>query len=134
PQNFPETMESPKRITSEETPGTSRWRVSTVAGIPVTWKARITEEQPNRVIRWETLPGSTVRHAGALHFEPNGEGGTRVHIQMSYDPPLGAIGHGCAKLLGIDAKRYLDEEGLRVKTFLETGTRPRHASERQLAS
>ncbi|MGH8626155.1 MAG: hypothetical protein ACREYC_13115 [Gammaproteobacteria bacterium] len=40
---------------------------------------------------------------------------------MSYNPPAGALGHVVAKIFGADPKTVLDEDLLRMKTFLETG-------------
>jgi uncharacterized membrane protein len=55
-----------------------------------------------------------------IHFE-RVNGGTRLDIKMSYNPPAGALGHVVAKLFGADPKTKLDEDLLRMKTFLETG-------------
>jgi hypothetical protein len=44
---------------------------------------------------------------------------------MAYNPPAGAIGHGVAKLFGVDPKHELDADLLRLKTYLESG-RPSH--------
>jgi uncharacterized membrane protein len=43
---------------------------------------------------------------------------------MSYSPPAGVLGHVVAKLFGADPKTELDEDLLRMKTFLETGKAP----------
>jgi uncharacterized membrane protein len=47
--------------------------------------------------------------------------GTRVHVQMRYTPPAGAVGHGLAALLGADPRRALDEDLVRFKSLLEEG-------------
>jgi uncharacterized membrane protein len=51
-------------------------------------------------------------------------GGTRLDVEMSYSPPAGVLGHVVAKLFGADPKTELDEDLLRMKTFLETGKAP----------
>jgi uncharacterized membrane protein len=51
-------------------------------------------------------------------------GGTQLGIQMRYGPPAGVLGHSVAKLLGVDPKTELDEDLMRLKSFLETGKRP----------
>jgi uncharacterized membrane protein len=108
--------------------GRSHWIVAGPAGATVEWDAMLTAEEPNSVVAWKTLPGSTVEHAGVVRFEPCGRS-TRVHVRMSYNPPAGAIGHGVAALLGADAKRLMDDDLMRMKTFLETGRPPRDAAE-----
>jgi uncharacterized membrane protein len=55
-------------------------------------------------------------------------GGTRLDVEMSYTPPAGVLGHVVAKLFGADPKSELDEDLLRMKTFLETGKAPRDAA------
>lgn len=76
---------------------------------------------------WRTVPGATVAHAGMIQFE-RVNGGTRLDIKMSYSPPAGVFGHVVAKLFGADPKTELDEDVLRMKTFLETGKAPRGAA------
>ena len=105
--------------------GRSRWVVAGPAGVPVEWEALITEDVPNEVIAWRTVPGSSVEHHGLVRFRPNRAGGTRLDIQLAYTPPAGAIGHGVAGLLGANAKNRMESDLVRVKTLLETG-RPAH--------
>jgi hemerythrin-like domain-containing protein len=61
-------------------------------------------------------------------FEPNHNGGARVHIQLCYHPPGGAIGHALAKLFGSDPKSEMDADLLRMKTFIESGRPPHDAA------
>jgi uncharacterized membrane protein len=70
-----------------------------------------------------------VAHEGIIHFEPDGAGGTRVHIKFSYNPPAGAIGHAVAALLGEDPKSMMDADLARMKTLIETGNPPRDAAQ-----
>ncbi len=104
--------------------GRSHWVIAGPAGVPVEWDAVITRLIPNKVLAWKTIPGSVVEHAGILHFEPTPDGGTRVHIRLSYNPPAGALGHSLIALLGSDPKSRMDEDLVRMKTFLETGKLP----------
>jgi uncharacterized membrane protein len=66
------------------------------------------------------VPGSIIDHAGIVHVEPAG-GGTRVHAQMSCNPPGGAGGHGVATVLGGDPKRAFDDGLAPLKSLLEGG-------------
>src|SRR5262249_62352475 len=108
--------------------GLSHWIVSGPAGLPIEWTAEITRQVPNKLLAWKSLPGSTVRHGGVVHFEPIQEGGTRVHIEMCYHPIGGAIGHALARLLGSDPKSEMDADLLRMKTFIEKGRPPHDAA------
>ena len=50
---------------------------------------------------------------------------------MSYNPPAGAIGHLVAMLFGADPKKEMDEDLMRMKSFIETGQAPHDAAQRR---
>lgn len=104
----------------------SLWTVDGPLGIPVTWTAEITERVENRLISWRSLPGATIEHSGTVRFDPNPDGGTRITIRMSYNPPLGIVGHAVARLLGADPKREMDEDLVRMKSLIEHGKTRAH--------
>lgn len=99
----------------------SRWTVDGPAGIPVSWEATITRYIPNRLLAWRSEPGSTVANAGIVRLSPNPNGGTQVNVQMSYNPPAGALGHAVAAFFGSDPKRTMNEDLMRLKSLLEQG-------------
>lgn len=109
------------RQVSQIAPGWSHWAVAGPAGIPVEWDAVLTEFVPNRLLAWKTMPGSTIQHAGRVHFEPDADGGTRIHITLSYNPPTGGLGHELAELLGGDPKSRMDQDLMEMKSFIEAG-------------
>jgi len=118
-ENFPRFMSHVRQV---EPHGNGRWRWSVTgpAGVPVSWEAEITRLIPGKLIAWESVPGSAIRNAGVIHFEPD-RGGTRIGIRLSYNPPAGAIGHSFAKVLGADPKKQLDDDLVRFKSLMETG-------------
>jgi hypothetical protein len=59
---------------------------------------------------WKSIGESPVGNAGIVRFEANPEGGTRVDIRLSYNPPAGALGHAVASFFGADPKHALDED------------------------
>lgn len=118
-ENFPQFMTNVREVKVRED-GSSHWRVAGPGGISVEWEAVTTKREENRLLAWRTVPGAIVEHVGMIHFE-RVNGGTRLDIKMSYNPPAGALGHVVAKLFGADPKTKLDEDLLRMKTFLETG-------------
>jgi uncharacterized membrane protein len=107
----------------------SHWRVDGPAGLPVEWDAELIRSVSNRLFAWKSRAGSPIQHMGTVHFDAEG-GGTRIHLQMRYTPPGGAIGHALAYLVGADAKTELDEDLVRMKTYLETGRPARDAARR----
>src|SRR5262249_28488617 len=113
--------------------GRSHWLVAGPAGLPVEWTAEVTELVPNQLLAWRSVPGSTIRHTGVIHFEPNHEGGTRVQIELCYHPLAGAIGHTLAKLFGADPNSEMDADLVLMKTYVEKGHPPHDAANPVLA-
>jgi uncharacterized membrane protein len=126
-RNFPRFM-SRVREAQPIGEGRSHWIVAGPAGVPIEWTAEITRLAENKLLAWKSLPGSTVRHSGVVHFEPIHEGSTRVHIEMRYHPIGGAIGHTLARFFGSDPKSEMDADLLRMKTFIEKGHPPHDAA------
>jgi uncharacterized membrane protein len=127
-ENFPQFMRNIRSVRMNPD-GSSRWVAAGPAGSSVKWTSITTWMEPNKVLTWRTLPGSAIEHHGAIHLEPLEDGRrTRVDIRMSYRPPAGALGHMVARLFGRDPRAELEQDMLRLKTFLETGKRPRDAA------
>jgi uncharacterized membrane protein len=126
-ESFPRFMTHVRDVRTSSERGRSHWRISGPAGTAIEWDAEVTEQIPNEVFAWKTVPGSLVQHAGMVRFDPE-NGGTRVHIRMSYNPPAGAAGHAVAAALGADPRRQMDDDLLRMKTLLETGKAPHDAA------
>ncbi|MCU6452468.1 SRPBCC family protein [Sphingomonas sp. A2-49] len=99
----------------------SHWVVKAPAGATVEWDARVTEDEPDRLIAWTTEPGADVPNSGRIEFRPAGDRGTVVTATIAYDPPAGIVGKVIAKLFqrepAIQARRDLR----RFKQLMETG-------------
>jgi uncharacterized membrane protein len=78
--------------------------------------------EANRLLAWRTVSRGMVRNGGSVIFRPDGPRGTEIAIRLWYRPPAGLIGHGVAKLLGVDPKHEIDEDLLRFKSLLEQGS------------
>jgi uncharacterized membrane protein len=128
-ENFPRFM-SRVRWVVDKGNGVSHWVMAGPVGVEVEWSAVITEQIPNRVLAWKSLPGTAIDNAGLIRFDPNPDGGTRVNIRLSYNPPLGAIGHAAAALFGADPDRVMDEDLMRMKNLIEGANPPRDAAQR----
>jgi uncharacterized membrane protein len=126
--DFPQFM---TRVRSVETIDDvhSHWRVAGPAGVPVEWTSEITRVVPQELIEWRSDERSQVQHSGRVRFERDGDGSTRVHVQLRYLPPGGLIGHALATLFGADPKHGLDADLLRMKSMLENGKRPHDAAQ-----
>jgi len=60
-------------------------------------------------------------HAGVVRFQPTPDGGTRLDVKLSSNPPGGALGHLVAALFGADPKHAPGEDLVRLKSLLEHG-------------
>lgn len=124
--NFPHFMSLVEEVRPLDE-ARSHWVVKGPAGTRIEWNAVITERDRPRVLAWRSEPDSPVQHAGSVRFD-EGNGGTRVTVQMSYNPPGGALGHSMAALLGRDPQQQMDADLMRMKSFIETGVPPHDAA------
>ena len=119
-QNLPQFLSHLREIRRSGN-NTSHWKAAGPAGSTVEWDARIHRYEPNKLLAWKSLPGSTIRTAGILRLEPLHGSATRVDLNLYYLPPDGALGHAVASLFGADPKKALDDDLDRLKTLLEAG-------------
>jgi uncharacterized membrane protein len=126
-QNFPRFMHNVRDV-RPMAENRSQWVVAGPAGVPVQWTAELTRVVPGEVIEWRSVSDSDVRHQGAVQFAENGDGGTRVSVELSYIPPAGAFGHAVAAMFGADPKSEMDADLLRMKSMIETGHAPHDAA------
>ena len=98
------------------------WVARGPADADVEWDAEMTEDRPNQIIRWQSLPGSDVDNAGAVQFQPaTGGRGTLVKVVLNYSPPAGVLGALVARLFGEDPEKQIHVELHRAKQLIETG-------------
>jgi uncharacterized membrane protein len=118
-ENFPLFMNHVKEISTQGE--VSNWKVAGPVGSTVEFQSRVTQDIPNDLIGWETLPDSQVRSTGFVRFDENRDGSTRVTVQMNYIPPAGVAGHAVAQLFGVDPRQAMHDDLIRLKTLLEEG-------------
>lgn len=58
-------------------------------------------------------------NAGSVQFENLPNGGTRVHVALSYRPPAGALGAAVAKLFGEEPSQQIAEDLQKFKQTFE---------------
>jgi uncharacterized membrane protein len=129
PENFPHFMSHVREVRAIGE-GRSHWVVSGPAGARFEWDAVTTKFVQNEEIAWRTEPGSAIAHSGVVRFEPEGHSRTRVDVKLTYNPVAGGIGHAVAALLGADPKHRMDDDLMRMKSFVETGILPHDAAQR----
>lgn len=126
-ENFPHFMSHVKEVRDLGN-GRSHWVVSGPAGASIEWDSILTESRRPEVLAWRSEPDSTVQNQGTVRLQPDGNG-TRVSVHMSYSPPAGLAGHAAASLLAADPKQQMDDDLMRMKSFIETGNVPRDAAQ-----
>jgi uncharacterized membrane protein len=127
PENFPHFMTHVFEVRRIDA-GVYRWTVGGPAGLRVQWDGAITDLDFNKLLAWKSLPGSIIGQTGVTRFTSNPDGSTRVDVKMSYNPPAGALGHAIAELFGVDPKHEMDDDLMRMKSYLETGVPPHDAA------
>lgn len=136
-ENYPEFMthvRSVKRLEDQREGRRWRWTVRGPAGMEFDFDTVTTAYEDNRFLAWRTEPGSLVQHAGRVRFQENADGTTTVDVRLTYNPVAGAVGHLIARLFGTDAKSRMDDDLMRMKTFVETGVRPHDAAAKAAAA
>jgi uncharacterized membrane protein len=100
----------------------SHWVAKAPADRTVEWDAEIVEDVPDQRIAWRSVKGSQIPNAGVVRFvaTPGGRG-TEIHVELSYDPPAGAVGALVAKLFGEEPQQQIDGDLQRFKQIVEAG-------------
>jgi uncharacterized membrane protein len=120
-ENFPQFMNHVKAVQKLDPSGRrSHWVAKAPAGQSVEWDAEIIEEQPNEMIAWRSLPGSTVDKQGSVRFNDSIDGdGTVVTVHMTYEPPAGQLGKVVAKLFGEEPSMQVRDDLNKLKQIME---------------
>jgi uncharacterized membrane protein len=100
----------------------SHWVIKAPAGQTVEWDSQITEDEPDRLIAWESLDGGDIKNTGRITFSDAAPGrGTLITATMVYDPPGGDVGKLIAKLFQKEPKMQARRDLRRFKQLMETG-------------
>lgn len=126
-ENFPRFMRNVRAV-RKNADDSWHWEVAGPLGAHVQWDSTVTQLVPNELIAWATVPGAQVQHAGRVRFQREGDG-TRLQVEIGYNPAGGALGHAVASLFGADPRTEMDQDLMRLKTYFETGTPARDAAQ-----
>jgi uncharacterized membrane protein len=118
-ENLPKFMTHLKEV-KEIDSIRSKW----IAAIPanlgdIEWEAEILRDDENKLIRWQSLPGSTIDNSGEVRFQDSGDNKTLVLITLSYRPPLGDVGNLGGKIFNPIFKNLLKKDLEEFKTVIE---------------
>jgi uncharacterized membrane protein len=100
----------------------SHWVVKAPAGKTVEWDSVITDDEPGRLLAWQSVEGADIKNSGRVEFFDAAPGrGTMVRATIAYNAPGGVIGEWIAKLFQREPNLQARRDLRRVKQFLETG-------------
>jgi uncharacterized membrane protein len=100
----------------------SHWVVKAPAGKTVEWDSVVTDDEPERLIAWQSVEGSGIGNSGRVEFLDAAPGrGTIVRATITYDPPAGFLGELIAKLFQREPNVQVRRDLRRLKQLLETG-------------
>lgn len=103
----------------------THWRVRGPLGRSGEWDARIVEDRPGDLLRWESVEGAEFPNEGSVSFRPApGDWGTEVKLRFRFDPPGGALGDAAMKRFGVVPGTLASKALRRFKSLVETGEIP----------
>jgi len=124
-ENLPKFMQHLKEvhITGDRT---SHWVAFAPLGVELEWDAEILEEEQNRFLIWQSLPGALIPNRGSVQFRAASEyhGGTEITAVLDYAPPAGKGGVLFARAFGREPGMQIREDLRHLKQLLEAGEIP----------
>ena len=118
-RNLPRVMPHLKRVQVIDEQR-SHWVAAGPNGV-IEWDSEIIDDRPNQRLAWRSLESSPVYNAGSVRFDAAPDGsGTRVLVELLYDPPAGTIGLSLAKLLGRGAAREMHADLRAFQRLMDT--------------
>ena len=112
-EQFPQFMQGIKSVQQIDDTN-MRWTAD-IAGKDVTWTAKITEQEPDRVVAWQSTSGKT--NNGRVRFTSNAADETLIHLELQYEPEGFVENVGDA--LGV-VERRIEGDLQNFKRFIES--------------
>jgi uncharacterized membrane protein len=120
PRNMPQFMSHIENVEARGE-GMSHWKAR-FGRFGVEWDSRVTTDEPNRCIAWQSFGESRLPNQGRVEFvEAPGGRGTEVHLELRFQPPGREAGMVLAPVLKTTTKAQIASDLSRLKQILETG-------------
>jgi uncharacterized membrane protein len=122
-ENLPRFMEHLKAVKCQDG-CRSHWVAKGPLNTSIEWDAEIINEEPDRLIAWQSTGDAEVDNSGSVRFIDAGDRGTEVQVTLDYIPPVGKLGAMVAKLFGEEPDQTVKEDLRRFKALMEAGEVP----------
>lgn len=99
--------------------GRSHWCASTPSGGTLEWDTTTSKYVPNRVIAWQSVPGSPVRMSGIVRFLPEATS-TCLRVELDYDVEESGWADTLVALTTPRRDAELERDIKRLSTYLRT--------------
>lgn len=119
PENLPKFMEHVKSVRRLDS-GNFAWEFKGPLDISVGAETTLVSSPSEHVVMWQSTENSAIGINGIIRFQDE-DGGTRLHLRMTYSPVGGIVGHAFVRALRADPKHDLDEDMIRFKSLIEHG-------------
>ena len=117
-EDFPQFMKHLDSVTVIDN-YKSDWKAKIPGGIAtIGWKAEILMDEPNQLLSWHSMPGSSVNNSGKVKFRNNGDA-TDIEVTISYHAPLGKAGEAAAKFLNPVFEKLVEKDIHNFKEYIE---------------
>jgi uncharacterized membrane protein len=111
-EEFPRFMEGVKSVRQLDDTHLE-WNAE-IGGEEHTWKAEISQQEPDRLVSWRAVHGKY--NSGKVTFESLAPAKTRVNVEMTYDAE--GVKEALGSALGFDSRRVSGDLD-RFKEFIE---------------
>jgi uncharacterized membrane protein len=111
-EEFPRFMEGVEAV-KQLTDTTLEWTAK-IAGVERSWRAEITEQEPDQRVAWQSTSGA--RNAGVVTFHRLADRRSRVTLQLDIEPtgPVETVGDAVGAV-----ERRVEGDLKRFKEFIE---------------
>jgi uncharacterized membrane protein len=99
---------------------TYRWTIQGPLGVQLKWKVKVTEEDANESIRYETVTSPGLRTYWQIHFAQGSDAG-QTEVREVMRTPLGRVGRAALALIGKFPAEEVTANLRRLKEVMETG-------------
>ncbi len=99
---------------------TYRWTIQGPLGLRVKWNVKVTEEDTNELIRYETVSSPGLRTRWEIHFARGPDAG-QTEVREVMRTPLGRVGRAALAVIGKYPSEEVSANLHRLKEVMETG-------------